>query len=602
MTPEQLAPFVSDVTLFSPADIDRLHRILFRLQEASINFTPTAIIREYAAICSESHISTQYDDPCLRWLLDLLEIDPDIPLNEKFLDVLQEANIVLTTDGTTTDGATDYGDGQERRVNTAASMLYRPGTSDSIDSVDENDPLWQQAVTLDNRKLASQALEQWRHKLQLQRAAYLDYEDPAMNAVADSLYLRNLARKVLSHWRNTVAEIRQMNNVANNFRTRRDAVFSLKHWTLATREMLFVKVRDERILRKTLEKWQEKTTSLREMDVAAAAFRDRQALQNVLEKMVVKRYQIKQAEGQAVLVYEGNLSRRVLHTWLVQLEHIRLNERRAEAAADYFASKHSLQKWREKARLRVEEKKAVETRTHVLSFRYFQKWRAATRKSKEAKYTEAYKNMRRKVKMNIARTALNIWRQKAAQIRQMNTTAEEFRARKDVEDAKRTAHGAIVTMFNKTEQMQEANLEADLFFRKNLIEHLQIFGSNWLVPTRQMLENQRKADEYRATRTASYALSMLRNWRNAAFRTKRLEEDADVLFHRNEKKRALWFLQKWRQVSASSNNEETAREASLIPATPAARRNQLLASTTPAYTPAGALFGRDVGAVEEEEE
>ncbi|OQU95550.1 hypothetical protein CLAIMM_01736 [Cladophialophora immunda] len=601
MTPEELAHFANDVMLFSPEDIDRLHRVLFRLQEAAVNFTPAAVQREYKAVCSEGHVSTQYDDPCLQWLLDLLEIDPEIPLNEKFLDVLQEANIVLTTDGTSTDAATDYGEGPKGRAAHEVSMPVRPATSDSIDSIDGDDPLWQQAVALDSRKLASQALEQWRHKLQLQRSAYLEYEDPAMNSVADSLYLRNLARKVLSHWRNTVGEIRQMDIVADDFRMRRDAAFSLKNWTLATREMLFVKVRDERILRKALGKWQEKTASLREMDAAAADFRDRQALQNALVKMVAKRSQIRQAETHAVLAYEGNLSRKMLHTWLVQLDHIRLNERRAEAAADYFASKHTLQKWREKALLRIEEKKVVEARKHVLGFTYFHRWRAATRKSKEAKYTEAYKTMRRKVKMNIARTALNIWRQKAIQMRQMNVTAQEFRARKEVEGARRTAHGAIITMFNKAEQMQEANLQADALFRKNLIERLQIFGSNWLVPTQQILENQRKADEYRSTRTASYALQMLRNWRNAAFRTKRLEEDADVLFHRTEKKRALGFLQKWRQASAGSSREEAAREVSLIPATPAARRNQLLASTTPAYTPAIGLFGRDINAVEEEE-
>ncbi|KIX99845.1 uncharacterized protein Z520_04481 [Fonsecaea multimorphosa CBS 102226] len=601
MTPEELARFASDVRLFSPEDIDRLHRVLFRLQEASVDFTPAAIEREYKSICLESHVSTQYDDPCLQWLLDLLETDPEIPLNEKFLDVLQEANIVLTTDGTSTEAATDYEEDYKGRVDNDVSIPVRPVTPDSIDSINENDPLWQQAVALDNRKLASQALEQWRHKLQLQRAAYLEYEDPAMNAVADSLYLRNLARKVLSHWRNTVAEIRQMDNVADDFRMRRDAAFSLKNWTLATREMLFVKVRDEKILRKTLEKWQEKTASVKQMEAAAADFRDRQALQNVLVKMVAKRSQIRQAESQAVLVYEGNLSRKTLHTWVVQLDHIRLNERRAEAAADYFASKHILQKWREKARFRIEERKALEARKHVLSFTYFHKWRAATRKSKEAKYTEAYKTMRRRVKMNIARTALIVWREKATQMRQMDVTAQEFRARKDVESARRTAHGAIITMFNKAEQVQEANLQADAFFRKNLIERLHIFGSNWLVPTRQVLENQRRADEYRSTRTASYAVQMLRNWRNAAFRTKRLEEDADVLFHRNEKRRALGFLQKWRQASAGSNSEEAVREVSLVPATPAARRNQLLASTTPAYTPAVGLFGRNDDAVEEEE-
>lgn len=602
MTPEEQAKFAGDIRRFATADIDRLHRVLFRLQEHSSDFTPDSISREYNAIYLEDRgrRPTNTEDVCLQWLLDLLQTDPETPLNEKFLDVLQEANIVLTTDGATTDGATE--DGGTRDRNIIEELHYLPPRADSPDFFDHDDPLWRQAVALDNRKLASQALEQWRLKLSLKRKAYLDWEDLMMNDFADRAYKRNLAIKTISHWRNLVIEIRTMDKVADEFRMRRDAASALKRWTLATRGRLYSRVREERLLRKTLGRWRQKSARLKTLEAVADDFRNRQSTENALKKMTVKRSQIVQVDRQAGLVYEGNLARNSLRSWLAHLEQIQLNERRAEAAADYFASRHTLQRWREKASLRQEEKRARQAREQLLAMKYFRKWRTFVRKAKDTKYSEAYKTMRRKVKVNIARAAINSWRQKTAHIRQMETTSNEFRIRKGSENARRMAHSAIVAMYSRIEQIQEAKPQADLFYNRKLLGRLQVFGSNWLIPARHILEFQKKADEYRSTRTASYALSMLRSWRNAAFRARRLQDDADLLFQRNEKKRALGFLQKMRQAVTRGEDEDEGRDNSLIPATPAARRNQLLASTTPAYTPAADLFGSGGRLIEGEEE
>lgn len=601
MRSEEQARFADDIRRFSPGDIDRLHRVLIHLQEDETPFTPTAVRREYSAICQEDRHQTSAGDDCLRWLLDLLDADPEAPLNEKFLDVLQEAHIVLTTDGTTTDGGTEYeAAGQGRTGGGGFHPLERPDQPESIASLDESDTLWQQAVALDNRKLASQALEQWRYKLHVHRDAYLDHEDPVMNHVADTLYLRNLGKKALSHWANVTRDIQDMERAAQEHRARRDASFVLKQWTLAGRGNLLTRIRDERLLGKVLGTWRGKTAAIKDMEATADDFRDWQAARNTLAIMRAKKSQVKHHANLAVVVYEGNLVRKLYANWLTQLDQIRFNERRAEAAADYFASKHTLQKWRDKTRLALQEKEMIEARQHMLAFKAIRKWQEFMRKTKNAKYAEAYKTMRRKVKVNIARAALENWRVKATRIREMKLTADEFRARKEVEHARRMAHDAIVTMYTRTQLMQEANQQADLVSKRQLVERLQIFGSSWLAPTRQILDKQKRADEYRATRTASYAVSALRNWRNLAFRARRLDEDADVVLQRNEKKRALALLQKWRRSVAQEDQEEErrGREERLVPVTPAARRSQLLASTTPAYTP-GVLFSR-VRLVEEE--
>lgn len=590
MKPEELSDFAHDIRDFSPKDIDRLHRVLLRLQEDHLDPTPDHLRHEYNAIYLEDGRTPNPEDLCLHWLLDLAQIASETPLNEKFLDVLQEAHIVLTTDGTTTDGGTDYE--ASRRAVSVERILSAPVRPDSPDSFDESNRIWQQAIALDNRKLASQALDQWRHKLFARREDLLDREDPELNKLADELYRTNLARKAITHWRNTIKEMQDLERVAIEFRAKRDAAFVLKTWTLAARERLFVRVRDERLLHKTLGTWQDKAGDIREMEAAADAISVRQAVQHVLEKVGTRKVQLFEREQEASRIYETNLLRKILNIWQVHIAQQHLNERRAAAAAEYFASKHTLQTWRDKTRLRADEKHAQQAREQMLAVKYFRKWQAFVKHSKEAKYTAAYKSMRRKVKMNIVRAALHNWREKTVRIRELRVMSDEFRARKEVENTMRMAHSAVIIMFNKTEQIQDLGRQADIFCDKQVIARLEIFGSNWLSPTRKILEDQRKADEYHTIKTAGYALSRLRSWRNLSFRTGRLEDDAEGLFRRNEKKRALGFLQRWRQGATKVNQEQPSVEERLPPVTPAARRSQLLASTTPAYTPASAMFRR----------
>ncbi|KAK5064784.1 hypothetical protein LTR84_000618 [Exophiala bonariae] len=590
MKPEELSDFAHDIRNFSPADIDRLHRVLLRLQEDHIESTPESLRREHKAVYLEEGQNPNVEDPCLNWLLDLARTESETPLNEKFLDVLQEAHIVLTTDGTLTDGGSEYG--ASRRAASVEVIPPFPTRPQSSDSFDDNNRIWLQAVALDSRKLASQALDQWRQKLYLKREDALERENPELNRLADEVYRTNLARKAITHWRNTIKEMQDLERVAVEFRAKRDAASVLKTWTLAARERLFVRVRDERLLHKTLEDWHNKTADIKEMEVAADAISIRQAAQNVLQVVATRRADLRERHQEADHLYGRNIIRRVLSTWHTHVEQQRVNDRRAMAAVEYFSSKHTLQTWREKTRIRADEKHAQQAHEQMLAVKYFRRWQALVKSSKEATYSAAYKSMRRKVKINIGRAALNTWRQKTIRIREMRIMSDEFRARKKIEHTGRVAHSAIMVMFNKAEQVQDLTRQADAFGNKHAIARLEIFGSKWLSPTRKILEDQRKADEYHTIKTDGYSLSRLRNWRNLTFRTSRLENDADGLFRRNEKKRALGFLQKWRSGAANVKQEPASVDERLPPVTPAARRVQLLASTTPAYTPASVMFRR----------
>ncbi|OCT47139.1 hypothetical protein CLCR_02351 [Cladophialophora carrionii] len=570
MTPEELARFASTVGAFSAAQIDRLYQLVVSVWGGA---GASALSEQWRALGLQegnNSVAEGVDDGvCLDFIVDLAKIDPDTPLDAKFFAILEAANIALTT--TTTSSP-------------------RPSSPHSVESIDENEPLWRQAVALDNRRLVSQVIDIWQDRVIERRAAYEQYEDAEANAVADTQYRDKLAKRTIDRWRSRVQHVKSLEAMAARLRFERDASRVLRALTLAERETVFVRERTRRSAARFLAIWREKTARIHELEDYADSFRKIHAAQNVLARLSETHHHHQEAESLAVTIYEGNLVRRIFNQWLAQSQAIRVNDERAEAAADYFAAKHAFQKLRARAQSRLVQNEVAQARAHILYLKYFRKWRLAVRDIKEAKYNAAYKTMRRKVKENIARASLNLWREKTRRIREMHATADEFRAQKQGENARKKAHSAIVAMYRHTEETQRAEKLADEFYHQTLVRRLGIFGSNWLVPARQILANQRLADEYRATRLATYTLGALRTMRNYAFRAKRLEEDADTLRQRNEKKRALAFLQRWRQAAMRAHEDGAAVENSLVPATPAARRSQLLASTTPAYTPATGLF------------
>ena len=571
MTPEQLAHFASVATILLPEQIDRIHRVLLRLQEDARPINAETVAEKWFSF---AHKEEDDDESPLELIEGLLEVDPSVPLPAKFLDVLDEAHIVLST-----------------------------ASPESVKSIDSNDPLWLQAVAIDNHRLATQAIDLWRKTMYDARDALLDDTVEGHNAQADMLYKKRLVVRAIMLWRRHMARIKELEATADAFRRRRDIAFVMRTWTLAERESIFRRELSYRAAHKFLCIWRQKLAVIRAREAAADSFRDRHVVQNVLRRMAEKHNDIQRAESQALLVYEGNLAHKAFAMWYAKLEKNQENERKADAAADYHAGKHAFQMMRARAQRRLLERQIVEARTHILSFKYVRKWRKFTKKSKEAKYNAAYKTIRRRTKVNIGRTVIELWLQKTRHNQWMRARADAFRAQKDEESAQHMAHKAIVTMYNRTEQLQVAKTTADQFYTRHLVDRLQIFGDNWLGNTRQILENQRIADNYRATRTESYAVGVIRDWNNAAFRAKRLEEDAEALKARNERKRNVTLLQRWRSAAASrADDGGEAMESLLVPATPAARRSQLLASTTPAYTPATGLFDKSGGLVEENDE
>ncbi|KIW18429.1 hypothetical protein PV08_02717 [Exophiala spinifera] len=567
MQPHVLDILVERVKSYSQEQITRLYRTLLALHEERLALNADNITKVYLRICSEDGFQgDSEEDTCGMWIRCLILMDSHIPPHKKFFQVLEKANIQLVTDDS------DEEESEEEKDDDYSDIHARR-EGDSIESVDEQDPRWLQAVALDHFRLKSQALSLWRETVKQPSVNDLvvhiepphgvhgggqDEEEYSveklaeLEAVADQFRDGTLKQKALSHWRVVTAEYMEQERRADSFRRKKDTENVLSKWVLAEREVVLVQVRTANAAQKALDSWRRQTKELQQQ------------------------------------------------------------EKIADVAAEYFAGRHAFQAMRGKAQERLEqlqeEQEFNKARQRYLIQKYLSIWlERVEQRAKEGLYQSAYKTMRRKVKMNLARDAIRTWHSQAmeekAKLEEMARMADEFRQRKDREAAQRMALGAIHAMYEQGMDGKRLEQDADQHYHRTLINRFGLWDSRWRAPAMEYKEHENTADKYRELKDLEFAGNKLRNWKTQAWRHQRMEQDADVLHQRHDKRRAAGFLQRWRQAAADHRSNVEAREERdrLVPATPAARRSLLVAtSTTPAYTPAPGLLG--AGYIEEETE
>ncbi|KAK6379480.1 hypothetical protein LTS17_006398 [Exophiala oligosperma] len=566
MQPHVLDILVERVKGYSQEQITRLYRTLLALHEENLALNADNITKAYLRICSEDGFQGDgEDDTCGMWIRCLILMDNHIPPHKKFFEVLEKAHIQLVTD----DSEADETEAEKSHDN-ADNHEKREG--DTIESVDEQDPRWLQAVALDHFRLKSQALSLWRETIKQPfvdahieeprgivdrgngkvEEGYDDEQIAELEAVADEFRDRTLKQKALSHWRVVTAEYQEQERKADSFRRKKDTENVLGKWVLAEREVVLVQVR------------------------------------------------------------MANAGKKALDSWRRQTRELQLQERMADVAAEYFAGKHVFHVMREKALERLEQQCEEEefnrTRQRYLAQKYTSIWLdRVEQRAKQGQYQSAYKTMRRKVKMNLARDALRTWHsqtmEEKVKLGELERIADEFRQRKDREAAQRVALGAIQTMYEQGMDGKRLEQHADSHYLRTLTNRFGLWDSKWRTPAMDYKEHESTADKYRELKDLEFAGNKLRNWKTQAWRHQRMEQDADVLRQRHDKRRATGIFQRWRQAATDHRKNVEAREdrERLVPATPAARRTLLVAaSTTPAYTPAPGLLS--AGYIEEETE
>lgn len=616
-------------------DVDVLHQIVIRAQNDPISqeSPKDALLEAYREIFNERKLSSDRDRACFNVLLKLL--DPATPgesLYHKFENVLQEEGIVLTydDDATTHDEPAEFSDehvnghaANKRQHDVAIREMKSPQrySTNALEKHEHFDEaqddvyleeiplyisdLYRQAEARDRAVLAKQTLEAWKsavqaaeerelearadvlYRLRLKRkvlkqclAVFQDLRNSQIQA--DQIYCRKLARNVLGRTSDEY-RVRRMNSMDED----RMKALSLYKWTLASREAAFKRGKDWEVKRLFYHKLVDsfRATQIKEEQLGQILHHNDARLQSTVLRGVMLMFSQKanKAVEHATLADEQNrtgLYQASLHTWRSKLGKLTDLTLTAEDAREYFLMKRVLRKLRFLTQFRKER--------HIwLATWATRKWLGFVKARKHARYDETYRQMRRTVKVNLARKLLYHWRRKLHGLRADDTRADQVYQQSLMGRINRP----VVEMLYDTAQWVSkhnpvAEKEADQFLQKRALLAMQ-------MKQQSLVDMSMRAERLCQYRTEQRAIQSVRQVQLKAFELQRRQSDADAFRNRCEKRAVRNALARLRHTLAERRVGDEGVLALVPPpaVTPAKKREELLLhsstrlSTTPAYTP-----------------
>lgn len=616
-------------------DVDILHQIVIRAQNdpASKEQPKDALWQAYVEIFDERKLSHQHDRACFNVLLKLL--NPSTPgesLYHKFENILQEDGIVLAydDDATTQDGLVSRHHEDSDAVTddiplsgSALQTIERPqhntihalDISENIHEVSndayfDNVPihishLLYQAEARDRLVLTRQTIEAWRGALQAAKDRHLEKR-------ADALYELRLKRKVLKQYIAVFQDLNESQTQADQiyqhrltkhalsitsdeYRVRRmnsideDRVkaVSLYTWTLAARESTF----------KRNKVWQSKRFFLQKLINSYRAIQANEAnlegllhqnnlqvhssiLQSSMAMLIQRQKVVSEQNIRAVEQNRNVLYQASLKTWQSEFKKVADLSLTAEDAREYFLMKRVLRQLRSMTQFRVERRKWLATWT-------LRKWNVLVKHRKHARYDETYRQIRKTVKMNLARKLLRCWQQKLSDLNQHEARADGMY---HASLMKRISKPVVETLYDKTEWVARNEPLADSTSDRLLTQRAII-----AVQMRQqsLLDMSVRAERLHQYRVEQQGVHSLRQMQLRAFELQRRQYDADAFRERHDKRVVRNMLARFRHVLAGrqAGDEGTLNLGPPPAVTPARKREELLfysttrLSSTPAYTP-----------------
>lgn len=380
----------------------------------------------------------------------------------------------------------------------------------------------------------------------------------AMDKAADDHYDFNLKRSVLHLWRDKAANVRDMEAYAHDYYTKglryralsilREATYKKEqHQELERRLRLFVHWRDKRLVERCLRTW-----ILRHRENSLNKFQNQLAAHSVLQ------------------------------TWQAKTVQVQQQEMRAEDARDYMAASSALTAWRTKA---AHLRGIRHFKLFYLRLKWFRIWRAKAKQSSRARYDDLLKDRYRQAKHRLgqrsARRALDVWRDKLAEIQQQARIADAHFTQTEETRIRTTAHTALTNMYTSTTHNLAQTRTADTQYESQLLRRLHLLEPTgpWRTHLARTKQHEATADEYRLIKTQEVARDALRSMRNQSTRTRQMETQADELYERHSKQKVKTVLGVWRTKTGEKRGVVGVREQrgwDVAPATPAARRDRLL--------------------------
>jgi protein SFI1 len=451
---------------------------------------------------------------------------------------------------------------------------------------------WRWAFSYADRKalrfrealLAKRALHVWNAKLK-------DGREQEREATA--FCARKILRRVLQLWSTQARTARAMDQKADAFRAQNLTTPSFNQWRLATQlapmERRVARMRDWRVARSNFSTWLLKTrmifradsvNNLRTKQNAFAAWNERlrrEALQARIndriiaqamykwviaqratlmtrireekEKLVAfrkllagfrkHRDQLQRQESEAKNLRFARLIGSTLECWKLQMN---LARARSQMALEFYTPKvqqDMLELWRNKhAHIQKLEKWSKDASFYFVTVKTLKRWRDAATEAKKRRVNDAYKQVRKKIKMNLARKALVNWRSRVGKIKDLDAQGERARCSKETELLRRL----VSKWESRSQQGQQAM--ANALGRCNGRLMAQSFHA-WIDASRRTINLEIRADQFYHIHLSELCSAKLRRLSMKAFGIKRRQQDADAMRERHWAKHVRNILKHW---------------------------------------------------------
>ncbi|KAN0079436.1 Sfi1 spindle body domain containing protein [Elaphomyces granulatus] len=290
-------------------------------------------------------------------------------------------------------------------------------------------------------------------------------------------------------------------------------VEALYKWVLAKRSGLMQRVREKCIVHEAFTMFVSNArgvfSQLSQREEECRRLRNRELLRS---KLACLRRQLGlqfQREKIASEFYSLRIEHESLGVWISKQQHITKLEGRSQHARFYFLATKSIKQWH-----------------------------AASLDSSKRRRLEAYANVRRLTKVNLASNVLTTWRSSTQHI----TTMEQQAIQVSRDEALRTASGSLSRWHLKTTERQKERQDSDIFYHRQLAyrELVQWFGASNKVRT---LENQ--ASKLYSLHVSSLAMAQLRKISLRVFLVRSTVETADAMNERTLRKHFRNIFRHW---------------------------------------------------------
>ncbi len=382
-----------------------------------------------------------------------------------------------------------------------------------------------EAVIFRRRRLLASLLPEWQARLRLA---------PAARQVSNVVDWR-IAHSVFSTWivrLGTVGQAAQVDrsrvlrNAWTNWNDHlrwqtlahriddRVVVQMLYRWVLAERCILlrrhFTQRLKHRVLSRFVDHWSTLEAKLREQEGIIRQSRDRRLLRLVCGRW---RHQMELLRRREQLAFEFNAPRvaqETLRTWAVRLQNVR-----------------QLQRW------------AKDAEFYIFTTKSMKRWQNATTESKRQKRRDAYAQVRRRTKMNLASRVIVPWRQRTLIIIEMQRQARDtyqnhlFNIGTNIFDHWRRRLDNVLNMDYHAGSLHKAI-------------PLQRCLQSWTSLFQQRRSKQEQARTYYVEmHVSSVAASLLRKLSLRVFEIRSRQETAESLRERNNKKHFRNIFRYW---------------------------------------------------------